>query len=491
MTSRKLAIPIVMIFSLVLFAACGGGGGGGSSDTQPGPPLDISDVSRGEIDHFGSIFMNGKEYETGEDFTDVQGDDNPSLSDLQEGMEVEIYGGFDDNGNLTAGVIRVEEALKGPVDVAYDAAAMSFGAMGQTVSVDATTVVDNNGVLNGTLASLGNLDAGTDNVEVHGDVLPGGIILASFIEQKFPPFTHKVRGFVSNLGANSFELANLTVNFTLAIVDDDLELANDVLVEVKSASPPTGGAITASSIEGDELELGNVVEGAEIEVEGFVTGKAGNQFMVGGATFILTSSTEFLGGLEMDLVDGAFVEAEGHTSATGPIPADKVKFKGTVELAGNIASFDPLTIEGLGGIEVEINPALTDLEEDIQPTLGNHVKIRGRILTETASTVTVLALRVEAEDQPDDDVVLQGMVDTVDMPGGGAEGLTILGIVVDTSSFDEAAGAEDSDFQSEGDTDLTRAQFYDLVGVGSIVKAKARIDDPDFWREVELEGEDD
>ncbi|MBI4651759.1 hypothetical protein HY745_10845 [Candidatus Desantisbacteria bacterium] len=54
----------------------------------------------------------------------------------------------------------------------------------------------------------------------------------------------------------------------------------------------------------------------------------------------------------------------------------------------------------------------------------------------------------------------------------------------------EAAGGEGSDFQAEDNTDLSRAQFYKLVNAGTIVKAKARMGDKNFWREVELEGKD-
>jgi len=224
-------------------AACGGSGGGGSGSGQPAAaPTNISDVSRGYIDDFGSIIMNGREFETGE-FTSVEGDDNPSLSDLNRGMEVEIHGGLDDNGNLTAETVRVEEAV-----TQAQAAGAPLMLLGQTINT-AAAIVDNN--IAGGLAAL---DEG-DEVEVHGSVGPNGID-ATFIEGKQNLLAYKVKGVIDNLGASSFAIGTLTVAYTPAVVDDGLVLAEGPFVEVKSRPPNFDMAtmtLTATQVESDEL----------------------------------------------------------------------------------------------------------------------------------------------------------------------------------------------------------------------------------------------
>ena len=68
---------------------------------------------------------------------------------------------------------------------------------------------------------------------------------------------------------------------------------------------------------------------------------------------------------------------------------------------------------------------------------------------------------------------LQGVVESV-TGAAGSEVITILGVMIDTSSFLPAQGQDNSDFQGLNDEDLTRAQFFAAVTPGvTVVQADA------------------
>ena len=498
MTLRKYIISVMLTLAIAVWAGCDGGGGGDDADNDGGVSgvTAVTDVSRGAIDGIASITMNSKTYQA-DDSTPVEGDDNPSFSDLQEGMVVMVEGGIDDDtGLLTATNIKVEESVKGPVTQAMTASAPLM-TLHQTILITAQTIVDDN-ITSRDPANL----AVNDLVEVHGNVLVGGVIEATFIEAKQPADLEnwKVRGVIDSVGADSFTIGSLTVDTSAADLTD-LPGGPQVgqFVEVK-ADPDslTGTTLAANKVETDELE---VEDDIELEVEGFVTSvntagapfAPGNSFTIGAQRVETSGGTEFLGGLPTELMVGVKVEAEG-ASQHNVIQAEKVKFKESVRVEGNLvdtANPNVFTIAGLSSIEVEIDDAFTDIEDGMTPSAGDHVRVRGREVASDSANRRVLASRIEVRD-PDDDVELQAVVQAEDEPPG-PESITILGILIDTSNFEEAAGDDDSDFEGEDDSDLTRAQFYAVVHAGqTVVKAKGELVNGGVqWEEVELEGEDD
>jgi len=477
MTTRTSALIGLAGAALALLWGCGGGGGGGggAGAQPPGPPSVVSDVSRGNIDGFGSVKMNGKEFEVG-DFTSVLGDDNPSLSDLREGMEVEIRGGMDGNLNLAADEIRVEEAVKGEV-TGLD----PLQVLHQEIRSGAGLVVDDSASL-----VVGDL------AEVHGSVLPDGLIEATFIEERSSLVAYKVRGVVSalNTTTQTFRLGpTLVVDYSgTNVVEDGLVLADGVFVEVRSKPPQFAGTtLTATRVENDAVAVDGDV--TELEIEGFVTSAAvpfaaGGTFFIGGQEVRTSASTQFLGGDPSEVAVGVKVEAEGSPSS-GAFLAEKVKFKESVRIEGDLvatADDDRFTVAGLAGIEVQLSP-LTEVR-DGPLAEGQHARVRGREVGSPSANRRILADRVEVR-SASTDVELRALVEAEDEPPA-SEGVTLLGIAVDTSSL------ADDDFRGEGQTRLGRNAFFSAVAPGrTVISAKARTDDPDFWREVEVQGEAD
>ena len=141
----------------MLMVACGGGmssGGGvmpvgnaappstgsstptGSGTTSPGP----ASMAMGMITSFGSVILNGIEYQTTGTRIKVDGQ-NASQGDLRVGYYVHVTGHHDDGANLDiADQIDFRGDVEGPVS-AVDPVAMTLVVLGQTVVLDRKSVV--------------------------------------------------------------------------------------------------------------------------------------------------------------------------------------------------------------------------------------------------------------------------------------------------------------------------------------------------------------
>ena len=482
-----MLVQLVGAVALVgVLGGCGGGGDGppGASAGNAGG----SAAASGTITGFGSVFVNGKKFETHSASFVVDGQSG-SQNDLKLGMTVVVTGSV--NGDQrSASSARQRDAVEGLVQsVAADG--LSLVVMGQTVLIDNSTLIDNN--IPG--QNILNLVAGTDFVEVNGHIRLDGVIQATFIEKKpAGTVTPEVRGFVKNHndGANpkTFQIGNLTVNYSTALINDMPNPAgnawNGLLVEAKGtqftpgSNVQTQGTLVASKVEPENQA---VQQADEFEVEGFVTQVIGaGDFFIGTTHVQTTSGTEFRGGTIDEIVVGAKLSAEGRL-ANGILTAKHVKFHESVRLEGNIASINAgatsFTISGLSGVLITVNSQteikatggniITDLND---LSVGDHVRVRGRV----NGNSSVIATRVEQR-SADDDVDLQGPVQAVSNPN-----LTILGVTVNT------AGISENEFKGLNDSAIGRTAFFNAVKVGTLVKMKGRLNGGVVtWREAELE----
>lgn len=471
------AAGIVGLFGLL--GGCGGGGDGApgvSAGNASG-----SAMASGTITGFGSVFVNGKRFETTAASFVVDGQPG-SQSDLKLGMTVVVSGSV--NGDQrSANLVRQRDAVEGLVQsVAVDG--LSLVVMGQAVLIDNTTLIDNN--IPG--QSVRNLVAGTDFVEVNGHIRPDGVIQATFIERKLAgTVTPEVRGYVRNhnSGAQTFQIGNLTVNYGAAVINDMPSPAgsgwNGLLVEAKGTGVGSFAVatttLTASKV---EPESQGVQQADEFEVEGLVTQVLGaGDFFIGATHVQTTGSTEFRGGAIDEILVGAKLSAEGRL-ANGILTARHVKFHESARLEGDVASINTgaatFTLTGLSGVTVAVT-SQTEIRADSGTTLndlsiGDHVRVRGRL----GSSNAVIATRVEQR-SASDDVDLQGPVQVVSNPN-----LTILGVPVNTS------GISENEFKGLNDQPIGRAAFFNAARVGIVVKVKGRLNGGVLtWREAELE----
>jgi len=87
MNKKFYLLPITSALLLLLTVSCGGGGGGNGADGGIGG-TGITGISAGQIQRFGSVFVNGVEWETESAEIEFEGIQNPLSDDLQLGMFV-------------------------------------------------------------------------------------------------------------------------------------------------------------------------------------------------------------------------------------------------------------------------------------------------------------------------------------------------------------------------------------------------------------------
>jgi hypothetical protein len=427
--------------------ACGGGG------SSTGTPI----VVQGTMT-MGSAIVGGIRFD--DSAASVSADGNQKTSAfLGNGMSVKLKGRVNDD-RLTgeADVIEVENEIRGSIgSVGTD----SFVVLGQTVYVDGSTFFA--GGLSFSGGAIGGLSAG-NRVEVHGSRDAAGDIRATRVEKLGAGADDEFRGVVTaKTDLASFEIAG-TATFTYdggTLIVGGMDFAIGDLVEVR-LSGTYAMRIELEDAEDSEFEP---AEGAEIEVEGFVSGYTGlgdTSFSVGEQAVEIGAGTRFEAGVIDDLADDVRVEAEGHVIAGGALSADKIKFKDTIRIEANAdKNGEP---DALG-----LNILVTSLTEDKVAggvgsiAAGDGLKIRG-FLNNDGATITVTKIDdigiVDA-----DKIVLQGIAAN---PSSTAYTYTVAGVTV---NYAGATEIEDED--AAGSAALTLAQFRDkITGGRTAVKAK-------------------
>jgi Domain of unknown function (DUF5666) len=446
----------VAMAAAIIVAACGGGGGGIGGTGSPVA------TSYGGVTAIGSVWVNGVEFNTR---SATIRDRSGATVVPKAGMVVQVDGSIADQ---RADTVTVEGSLQGLVESVTDA--NHIVVMGQTVRIDDSTCGD--GVAtNPQRPGCGALVAPTQGqrVEVHGLVVADGLIAGGYVSIKAlapaPSPAFGVKGFIRNVnvGATTFTIGTLTVNYGSATLSDlGAAPVAGQFIEVKGDTCSPGLAcdtLTATSVRASGLR---VSESAQAEVEGFV---APGSVVVGGFTVgtqavTATGSTVFVGGTAADVLAGSKLEVEGAIRG-GVLNATKVRFLDSIRIEASVDTVVNGTVifNGLGGVSVTAN-ALTELSGFASVgalTRGDFVRLRGR----PAAGHAVVATRIELRNGGNNRTILQATVDAVTAPH-----LTLLGVDVDTTSVPDAS------FQGINETPSSRAAFFAAVKTGSLVKAR-------------------
>jgi len=369
----------VMSFLLVISClSCGssnmmaGGGIGGSG---------------GPITGFGSIIVNGTEYDTSDaviiiDGVEVGIGDDAVLNHLDLGKYVTVIGGgSEDAGDAYADEVIYNRDMEGPVESVYDIdeRTRELVVMGQTVMVNAVTHLKD--------VSF-DLIAPNDVLEISGMRDDLGILWATYLEKTgefVPGIAAEVTGIVANLDTanQTFDINDLSVDYSQADITSlpDAMLTQGMRVEVQGSLESVGGNIMAEIIEpADELDISDA-DG--FEIMGFVTeGLSGLVFEVGYQTVEIDEPVEFVDGDLEDIVPGVKLEAEGALE-DGVLYAWEIEFwkPDQIELQG-------IVTEALSASEFYIGTQLVQTEdatvfedgtpEDIEA--GINLEIKGRMI---------------------------------------------------------------------------------------------------------------
>jgi uncharacterized protein DUF5666 len=451
---QTLVLAAVGLMASLSLVACGGGGGGGGTTAA------TTTVSKGVIQQFGSVKVNGVEFKTVGATLHLRDDattpnrvlqTETEIRDLLKlGMVVTVKGRIDDNGTTgTATEIEFRDTLKGRIEAKVDD---RLTIMGQTVIVDDSL-----------RSSLGNFNVG-DDVQVSGIIDDKGGLRATHLERKTGLGEFEAKGFVKDFtgpGDTVFTLllsptaaTGITVNIGLNTQLPAAGIKNGDFVEVKADA--SAGTLTAKKIEiEDELKAG---ENENMEFEGFISSIIdGDNFVVNGQTVRTTSATVFRGGAKADLAVGMKVEAEG-SFVGGVLIASKVSFKDNFRINATATAVDTgaKTVILLGKTIFFTGATEFNGFTDPNALLNQNVEIRG-ILDATGK---ILASRIDLKGAPRDDAFIRGVV-TAKTP---TTSLTIAGIAINTTV---------AEFKDRNDALISGTVFFDAISLNATaVKAK-------------------
>jgi hypothetical protein len=285
---RKICLLSFMTVICVFFAGCGGGG---SSSLAGGGIGGTGITASGSITGFGSIFVNGIEFETVGAQLDVDGvtsvsDGTDDASVLGIGMVVTVTGTLNDDGVTgTAENIQYDDAVQGPV-IDIDPFTRSFTVMGISVTVQNNTVFSN--------ATFENLQP-DDLVEVSGFFDATGALQATRIVRiDSGEINVEVKGTVTGLAGAVFVLAV------------DYAAATTYTVDATAAELPAGGLADNQYVEVKGSLTGNVIEATRVELksEGFADTE--NASIEGIVTDFIDIGNFRVAGQQVDATDAEF-----------------------------------------------------------------------------------------------------------------------------------------------------------------------------------------
>ena len=493
---RHGAITGLAIFGLVL-AACGGGGSPGNpaSSTAGGNDATTPIDAVGRIDAFGSVFVNGIEFET--DSTSFRVDDDDAFDDsaLSVGMIVRVKGSHDGRGRGHADEIHYDDEIKGQIsNLAVDAddeSIKSFTILGTMVVANAATTLfkaeDRTGYTFDDLAD-GHF------VEVSGD-FDGDTLIATFIELEDDEDV-EVKGTVSSLGGSTFVLTlrdgnTLDVTLGAGVILPPEGLMEGQFVEVEATIPDPAGApdsLLAIRIEIEDRHDFDDDDDHEASLEGILN-LDGDTWTVRMTELQFDSATEFRpSSLETAIndgtADGLRVKVRGDVT-DGVLRVERIETEGDdrngeggLEVKGLVDSVVTDAAQSTSDVTVSFAPATGTIavRVDSETLLKNDdgmigfdisdlvpgssfVEVHGHIDASGLFVANVL----ESEDSPDE-YEIEGPLDqdgfvegatisvlgvTFTLDGGTVfdDGLPQNGDVVDVEDFDRDGIADEVDIE--------------------------------------------
>ena len=480
--SIALALAVVGVLS-----ACGGGSGSDTDDTISSANREIS---TGTITGFGSVYINGKRFDTSSASIFSDGSELSDVTELRIGMKASVTS---DSSSGKASDVKYEEDVKGPADEDIaDFKAAAFSVMGQEVIADEATIIDDSismPVGMNTILEISGIRQADDSLLA--------TYLATYIEDKDVAKVNKFKVIGNARAINTtdkmFKIGDLQIDYSSADVRDLLSgnPTEGQLVEVKDenlAYVAGSNMLSATRVEPFDTFSGNddTLQVQRVEIETAVIGVSlpGEQFQIPDFTVNIDPvNTTFRYGTADEIGVGSVVQIKAIRNDSDELDASRITFKrnstrmeaavdsGSIDIANN-----RLTVLG---VTVQINDN-TDMEDDRGNTIdisglndGDYLDIRGF----TSVNDVFIANRLEQDDFRDR-VEIRGTASNIDTD---AHSLQILGITITAgpaTKFNDGA-SNAADF------------FASLVEGQTVVKVKWKpFSDTDAAPE-EMELEDD
>jgi len=485
--NRRMTLPrLTAVAAAVTLAACGGSGGSDSgppASSAPPPPVATTRnvTAIGPITGFGSIYVNGIQFDTTGAVYDV---DDASASDdsaLAVGMVVKVKGTIDDDGSSgTAESIFYDDDIEGVVSNllidSNDTDIKTFQIMG--IDVRANRRSTNFDAEDDSDFGFDDLSDG-DQVEISG-YFADGVLVASYIELQTPDDDdYEVEGVISDYNGSDRFLLNLengaVLNVTLAPNAEipDEGIIDGQYVEVEGSIPdpvnaPTEFLAVEVELEDDDF-LDDDDDDDDIEIKGALDyDDSAGTWSVRGIELAFDDDTDYEPESLRDRIEdlsaeGLIVEVEGEKSGD-VLVVDEIELEdGDIELTGDIESKTgsgndgSLTLSfGLaeGTVTVTVDASTAFLDDDSVSgfnldaiSVSDKVEIDAR----QESDGSLVAVIVRSEDDDDDEYEIEGPVDAFE----DLVSITVLDVTFgidastefegDTPSVGVEASVEDDD----------------------------------------------
>jgi len=486
----NLFIKSISTLSLLLYlSSCGG-----SSDKSPPeinveqPPLVVATPTEttGVITGFGSVFINGVEYETDSTVVSTDDDDHASESDLHVGMVVSLSGELDADGKTgSATSIHYDEQIKGPLE-SIDLAANSLVILGQIIIFDDLTSLDNV-----VLAEL----IPSDFLEVSGFYDAEGQLYATRIEKEDGISTLKLEGVIKSIDTvdKTFILGSLNIDYGLAQFDGftEADLMDGIKVRVKGDLPSLNNntfVISDIKLKDNSGEEGHD-EGDQRHIEGIISEfESSASFVVNDIHVVTTSDTEFEHSSVDSLTLNIRVKIKGDYDANGSLVASEIRIhqRTNLKLEGVVQAIDidASTVTVLD-VTFEVNEQTKMKDESDKDerffdltdlVVGDFIEIKGFI----DSSGRKIATKLERENEDADETTeLKGLVSDI---------ADFSFVIVDVRVLTNL----DTMFEGVDGDSVNQATFFEQLEDGMLLEVEGAIIDGEFIaHQVEIEDGDD
>lgn len=450
--------------ALALAASVVLGGCNGSAATAGIEGTGVT-VASGPITGFGSIFVNGIEFNTSSASILLNGQSG-SQSQLRAGQVVSVTGTISAGGTAgTATEVQFDANVQGPVG-AKDLIGSSLTVLGQIVLVGPSTSF---GADAGPTPTLASIPPGT-LAQVSGYPNAGGAIVATRVELKSALDEFIVVGSVGALDAahHRFAVNAASIDYSSASLGGfpgGRSPQNGDRVEVMSAATAASGTLMAARV---QLISAVGPSGDDGQIQGVITRYASStDFDVNRATVTTSAITTYDNGSAANLALNASLEVEGAFNAAGALAATHIRFNQTAPLllrstvqainapAGTLTVFG-VTVATDSGTRFDDQSAAPVVPFNLAALrIGDTVEVRGSVTAGKPLAATLLTREVPGA------VEVRGTATAVAAPV-----LTVLGIAATTGATTQ--------FLQDAQTPISAAQFF-ARAPGAIVDLKGSL----------------
>ena len=320
-------VLLSVLISVLLTSCSGGESGTGITGSDP-------KVSVGVITGFGSVFVNGVEFDTSHAQINVNESD-ATEQDLSIGMVVAVVGSADRAGVVgKADAVYYESEVRGIVSQNNQDGTLDI--MGQMVKYDTETVFESD---DDTVTVIEDIPEGAV-VEVSGYRTGDNTLHATHMTLVSNTYTTgaelTVKGVVTTgLSNGKFSMGSLTIavdSSTQFVGIPNQQLTPGAVIKVKSIRGVLNNELQADIIESGTSDYVSV--GDTVDIEGLVmnAGVTPSEFLLNGFRVYFSNQTKFKGGTASDLADGVKAEVEGMLLTQNEIEAKEISFRQTAKL---------------------------------------------------------------------------------------------------------------------------------------------------------------